>query len=103
MVMYRCICCGFKGIYENVRTGASRCPVCGYSRGRTEPSADNIAIAKRILRISPKLPKREFPFEFGRVALVKRAEVLAWLTMRESAARRNRSMNGDEGRPTRAD
>ncbi|MCX6006859.1 MAG: hypothetical protein NTZ34_06320 [Chloroflexi bacterium] len=85
MAMYRCTSCGFKGISANVRSGGSDCPVCGYSRGHTEPSADDIAIARRILRISPKLKRHEFPFEFSSVPLVKRPRVIDWLIEAEES------------------
>lgn len=82
--MYRCTCCGFNGISANVRSGGLYCPVCGYIHGHTEPSKEDIALAKRILRAGgSKLKPDKFPFEFSSVPLVKKPKVIDWLNKAE--------------------
>ena len=84
MAMFKCPYCKFDAMGVDHGLEWSYCPVCGYIQGLQEPSSEQVSLAKRIFKITPKLKCEKFPFELDKQApLVKRPEVINWLMRSE--------------------
>ena len=92
MAMFKCPYCKFDAMGVGHSLEWLYCPVCGYIQGRQEPSSEQVSLAKRILKIAPKLNGKKFPFELDEKApqrtsditsLVKRPEIINWLMLTE--------------------